>query len=91
MLLDVTSFGSYLVNDFNGLVVQKWFEITHVIDLFHISYIFHILNIFIQGTNSISILFYNLALLKLKKPNKLFTNKLDKKYIHLTTISNLQT
>ena len=36
---------------------------------FHISYfifIFHILNIFIQGTNSIRILFYNLALLKLK-------------------------
>ena len=33
--------------------------------IFHISY-FHILNIFIQGTNSISILFYNLALLKLK-------------------------
>ena len=33
----------------------------------YISYfIFHILNIFIQGTNSIRILFYNLALLKLK-------------------------
>ena len=31
----------------------------------YISY-FHILNIFIQGTNSIRILFYNLALLKLK-------------------------
>ena len=29
-------------------------------------FIFRILNIFIQGTNSISILFYNLALLKLK-------------------------
>ena len=29
-------------------------------------FIFHILIIFIQGTNSIRILFYNLALLKLK-------------------------
>ena len=32
----------------------------------YVYFIFHILNIFIQGTNSISILFYNLALLKLK-------------------------
>ena len=32
----------------------------------YIYFIFHILNIFIQGTNSIRILFYNLALLKLK-------------------------
>ena len=37
---------------------------SHADDL-HI-FIFHILNIFIQGTNSISILFYNLALLELK-------------------------
>ena len=36
------------------------------IDPYIFIYIFHILNIFIQGTNSISILFYNLALLKLK-------------------------
>ena len=33
---------------------------------YFIFHIFHILNIFIQGTNSIRILFYNLALLKLK-------------------------
>ena len=33
---------------------------------YFIYFIFHILNIFIQGTNSIRILFYNLALLKLK-------------------------
>ena len=31
----------------------------------HIIFIFHVLNIFIPGTNSISILFYNLALLTL--------------------------
>ena len=50
---------------FHGLVdtdPSNFFKINHIISYF----IFHILNIFIQGTNSIRILFYNLALLKLK-------------------------
>ena len=51
-------------------------------------FIFQILNIFIQGTNSISVLFYNLDLFKLKYI-KLFTNKLDE--IHTSEDKKLST
>ena len=51
-------------------------NITHLI--FHFYFTFHIFNIFIQDTNSISILFLQFGTVQIKVPHKLLTNKLDK-------------
>ena len=82
--MEVTPNTRYFFHIYFHIFVYIFILYFDIFILFHIY--FYILNMFIQGTNSISILFYNLAPFKLKYLLNYLQIKYIK-YINLTTIS----